>query len=208
MIENMRFRHAAAGLVLCWAAVVGCGSNGQDNENMVVSESSHSDEATSEEEMLMARNELIAVGEKAPDFTATDQNGREIRLGALLENHDVVLIFYPANNTPVCTNQLCAVRDDWSQFQEAGAMVLGINPASVEKHAGFSKKHSFPFPVLSDRDSRIAKAYGTSGMLFNQRSVYVIRKDGTVALSDRGVVSHDRIFNALAQQTAATGVEG
>jgi peroxiredoxin Q/BCP len=148
---------------------------------------------------LVPRDELIPPGQSAPDFTAQDQSGNLVRLSNLLETQSVVLVFYPANNTPVCTKQLCAVRDDWSKFQEKGATVLGINPASVAKHARFADKHDFPFPVLSDEDSQISKAYGAGGTLFIQRSVYVIDRDGKVALADRGVVSHDRILAALGE---------
>jgi peroxiredoxin Q/BCP len=146
---------------------------------------------------LVPRDDLIPVGAPAPDFTARDQEGTPVALSELLKTHQVVLIFYPADNTPVCTKQLCAVRDDWSKFQEKGATVLGINPAGVSKHAQFAKKHSFPFPVLSDEDSRIAKAYGAGGTIFVQRTVYVLGRNGKVALADRGVVSHDRILAAL-----------
>jgi peroxiredoxin Q/BCP len=146
---------------------------------------------------LVPRDDLLPVGDPAPDFEARDQQGRGVRLSEILNTHHVVLIFYPADNTPVCTKQLCAVRDDWSKFQERGATVLGVNPAGVSKHARFADKHKFPFPVLSDEDSRIAEAYGAAGLLFIQRTVYVIGRDGRVLLADRGVVSHDRILAAL-----------
>jgi peroxiredoxin Q/BCP len=155
------------------------------------------------ESQLVPRDDLIPLGNDAPDFTAKDQDGNVVTLSKLLETRSVVLVFYPADNTPTCTKQLCAVRDDWSKFQDKGATVLGINPASVSKHARFAQKHDFPFPVLSDEDSRIAKAYGASGTLFIQRSVYVIDRDGKVRLADRGVVSHDRIFAALDESRAS-----
>jgi len=143
------------------------------------------------------RSELIPVGEAAPDFEATDHQGQRIRLGELLENGHVVLVFYPKNNTPVCTQQLCALRDDWSKFQERKVAVLGVNPADKDSHAAFASKHSFPFPVLVDQDSRIAAAYGAGGILFTKRTVYVINRDGKVVLAERGVVPHDRIFAVL-----------
>jgi peroxiredoxin Q/BCP len=152
---------------------------------------------------LVARDDLIPVGEPAPDFAGQNQRGDWLTLSELLKTRSVVLIFYPANNTPVCTKQLCAVRDDWSKFQEKGATVLGINPASVSKHARFAEKHEFPFPVICDADSLIAKAYGAAGTLFVQRSVYVIGRDGKVLLADRGVVSHERILAALGGPSGA-----
>src|SRR5690606_26303019 len=97
----------------------------------------------------------------------------------------------------VCTRQLCAVRDDWSRFEQRNGVVLGINPAGVEKHARFAGRHAFPFPVLSDQGSRIAKAYGAAGWLMVRRTVYAIRQDGRVAFAERGVVPHERILAAL-----------
>jgi peroxiredoxin Q/BCP len=174
-------------------AASGCGSNSKDKGRAGDNQSSTSRPAAE----LTPRDDLIPVGQPAPDFTANDDQGRSLTLSELLKAQSVVLIFYPANNTPTCTKQLCAVRDDWSKFQQKGATVLGINPASVSKHARFAEKHSFPFPVLSDEGARIAEAYGAGGTLFTKRSVYVIGKDGRVALADRGVVSHDRILAAL-----------
>jgi peroxiredoxin Q/BCP len=153
--------------------------------------------STSSAPALPERSGLIPVGEVAPDFEATDHQGRNVRLGELLKGGRVVLVFYPKDNTPVCTQQLCALRDDWSKFQERKVSVLGINPAGKDSHAAFASKHGFPFPVLVDQDSRIAAAYGAGGMLFTKRTVYVIDRDGKVLLAEGGVVPHDRIFAAL-----------
>jgi len=122
------------------------------------------------------------------------------QLRELLKAKNVVLIFYPADFTPGCTKQLCAVRDDWSAFEDRNAIVLGVNPADPARHAEFAAEHRFPFPVLSDPLARIAAAYGARRPGNSEhpiRTVYVIRRDGRVALSERGMVSHDRIFAAL-----------
>jgi peroxiredoxin Q/BCP len=153
--------------------------------------------STSSAPALPERSDLIPVGEAAPDFEATDQQGQQVRLSELLKVGRVVLVFYPKDNTPVCTQQLCALRDDWSKFQERKVAVLGINPADKDSHAAFASKHGFPFPVVVDQDSRIAAAYGAGGMLFTKRTVYVIDRDGKILLAERGVVPHDRIFAAL-----------
>lgn len=173
--------------------VIGCGSG---NSGLPRKESA-TVTTTSSAPALPERSELIPVGDVAPDFEATDHQGRSVRLGELLKGGRVVLVFYPKDNTPVCTQQLCALRDDWSKFQERQVSVLGINPAGKDSHAAFASKHSFPFPVLVDQDSRIAAAYGAGGMLFTKRTVYVIDRDGKVLLAERGVVPHDRIFAAL-----------
>lgn len=171
----------------------GCGSRDTRSPN----KESDTVPSTSSAPALPERSDLIPVGDVAPDFEATDHQGRNVRLGELLKSRRVVLVFYPKDNTAVCTQQLCALRDDWSKFQERKVVVLGINPADKDSHAAFASKHSFPFPVLVDQDSRIAAAYGAGGMLFTKRTVYVIDRDRKVLLAERGVVSHDRIFAAL-----------
>jgi peroxiredoxin Q/BCP len=143
---------------------------------------------------------LIPIGKAAPDFEATDHQGQQVRLSELLAQGRVVLVFYPKDNTPVCTKQLCALRDDWSKFRKRQVAVLGINPAEKDVHAAFAAKHGFPFPVLVDQDSRIASAYGAGGLVFTKRTVYVIDRDGRVLLAERGVVPHDRIFGVLDRQ--------
>jgi peroxiredoxin Q/BCP len=146
---------------------------------------------------LVSRSDLIPVGEMAADFEATDHQGQQVRLGELLKAGRVVLVFYPKDDTPVCTQQLCAFRDDWSKFQERKVAVLGINPAGKGSHATFAAKHGFPFPIVADQGSRIAAAYGAGGVLFTQRTVYVIDQNAKVLLAERGVVPHERIFAVL-----------
>lgn len=143
------------------------------------------------------RRGLIAPGRPAPDFAADDHLGRRVRLGDLLKAGPVLLVFYPMDGTPVCTRQLCALRDDWKNFQDRGTFVLGINPGRGRSHAAFASQHGFPFPVLVDTGSRIAAAYGASGLLVPKRTVYLVGRDGRVLLAERGVVPHERIFAAM-----------
>ena len=146
---------------------------------------------------LSPRSDLVPVGQQAPDFQASDQSGGQLRLGELLEKNDVVLIFYPGDFTPGCTKQLCAVRDDWSRFEKDGIAVLGVNPADAAQHTRFVGEYRFPFRLVVDEGSKIAAAYGAAGALHTQRTVYAIRRDGKVALAERGFVDHDTIFAAL-----------
>ena len=187
--------------ICCWlmitslasALFMGCGSGNAGapkKERSAVS-------TTSSAPALAERSDLIPVGQAVPDFEATDHQGQQVRLSELLKVGRVVLVFYPKDNTPVCTKQLCALRDDWSKFQERKVAVLGINPADKDSHAAFASKHSFPFPVVVDQNSRIAAAFGAGGMLFTKRTVYVIDRDRKVLLAEGGVVPHDRIFAAL-----------
>lgn len=188
--DNRRYSLVAT---LLLALVAGCGSRDSRSSG----KETDAVPSTSSTTALPKRSGLIPVGGLAPDFEATDHQGRSVRLGELLKSGRVVLVFYPKDNTPVCTQQLCALRDDWSKFQERNVAVLGINPAGKDSHAAFASKHGFPFPVLADQDSRIAAAYGAGGLLFTKRTVYVIDRDGKVLLGERGVVPHDRIFAVL-----------
>lgn len=148
----------------------------------------------------VARDGLIPVGDLAPDFAGVDHTGVTRRLSDLLQVKNVVLVFYPADFTPGCTKQLCAVRDDWSEFERRNAIVLGVNPAEPRRHADFAAEYRFPFPVISDPNAHIAAAYGARQPDKPEhplRTVYVIAQDGRVTLSERGMVPHERIFAAL-----------
>lgn len=145
------------------------------------------------------RDGLIPVGQPAPDFEAKDQDGNTLILSDLLKKQNVVLIFYPADFTPGCTKQLCTVRDEWSEFQKRKTIVLGVNPATVQRHKEFADHHKFQFPVINDAGAHISAGYGAKGKNPDhpERTVYVIRKDGKVAFAERGMVSHDKIYAAL-----------
>lgn len=137
---------------------------------------------------MASRSSLVSPGEMAPDFTATTHAGAVVHLAGLRGKQRVVLVFYPGDDTPVCTRQLCELRDDWSALQSADTIVFGVNPASEAKHAQFAAKYRLPFPLLADVGSRIAAAYGCSALfgLLIRRTVYVIDKRGRVIFSQRG----------------------
>ena len=123
-------------------------------------------------------------GEQAPDFTLKDGDGNQWSL----KDHrgkTVVLLFYPGDNTPVCTAQLCSVRDHWSEYQATGAEVVGISTDTVESHQGFAEKHSLPLRLLSDPDLKVSEAYDMKSWLPGRsaRGVVVIDKEGKVAYS-------------------------
>jgi len=128
------------------------------------------------------------VGSVAPDFTGIIGNHKVVHLSELLKTDRVVLVFYPGDGTAVCTSQLCALRDSISELGALHCVVLGINPASEAKHAQFARDYRFPFHLVSDTGSQIAIAYGCSGLLgINRRTVYIINRDRTVMLAERGV---------------------
>jgi peroxiredoxin Q/BCP len=131
---------------------------------------------------LMPANPPATVGDPAPDFTLADTNGAPVALSALWADKPVLLVFYPGDDTPVCTAQLCEYRDRWTDFTAAGVAVLGINPAEVARHAGFATKHRLPFPVLADAGGACCAAYGATGWFGGTRRVVVlIARGGRVA---------------------------
>jgi peroxiredoxin Q/BCP len=120
------------------------------------------------------------VGEHAPDFTLSSTQG-EISLRERLHNGPVLLVFYPGDNTPVCTKQLCDYRDNLDVFRDLGVQVLAINPQSATSHAGFAEKHRFPFPLLSDPDKTVCRQYGALGLFgMAKRALVLVGRDGMI----------------------------
>jgi thioredoxin-dependent peroxiredoxin len=101
-------------------------------------------------------------GDPAPEFTATTNGGSQVALTDL-KGHPVILFFYPKDDTPGCTKEACAFRDEYAEFRKHGAIVLGVSVDPVQSHDRFVKKFSLPFPLLSDEDHRIVEAYGVWG---------------------------------------------
>ncbi|HEX8149334.1 MAG TPA: peroxiredoxin [Pyrinomonadaceae bacterium] len=118
---------------------------------------------------------------QAPDFTLKDGEGNDWRLSEQ-RGRVVVLLFYPGDETPVCTRQMCSVRDNWEQYRETGAEVVGISTDSVESHKKFAEHHSLPLRLLSDPDRRVAELYGAKSWLPGRaaRAVVVIDAEGRV----------------------------
>jgi peroxiredoxin Q/BCP len=129
----------------------------------------------------------ITVGDQAPEFTLPGTGERSYSLSQY-RGQPVVLVFYPGDNTPVCTKQLNSYTADIGQFEGVGAQVLAISPQSVESHEGFAAKHSFKFPLLADTDKKVAALYGTLGPLgYPRRSVFVVDADGVVRYAHRAI---------------------
>lgn len=129
---------------------------------------------------------MIEVGEPAPGFTLPDQDGEPVSLEEL-RGRPVVLYFYPADDTPGCTTQACGVRDHWQEFEEAGAVVLGISPDDVASHAAFREKYALPQTLLADPDHDVMETYGAWGekVLYGKRTIGVIRSTVLVAPDGR-----------------------
>ena len=124
----------------------------------------------------------LAVGDLAPHFSLKSQTGEFLDLKDLIGRKEVVLYFYPKDNTPGCTAEARAFRDEYEVFKEMGAEVIGVSSDSVESHGGFSQKCNLPFAILSDEGGKVRKLYGvpsTLGLLPG-RVTYIIDLDGRV----------------------------
>jgi peroxiredoxin Q/BCP len=129
----------------------------------------------------------ISVGDPAPTFTLPATGGGEASLSDYL-GKPLVLVFYPGDDTPVCTKQLNSYNDDLSQFEALNAQVVAISAQSVESHEKFADKHGFKFPLLADTDKSVAASYGTLGPLgFPRRSVFIVDGDGIVRYVHRAI---------------------
>jgi peroxiredoxin Q/BCP len=110
---------------------------------------------------------LLALGDKAPDFKTTDQDGNPVSLKDFA-GKKVVLYFYPKDDTPGCTKEACAFRDGFADYRKRGIEVLGVSADDEESHQKFTKKFSLPFRLLADTERKIVKDYGA----FGEKSLY------------------------------------
>jgi len=151
---------------------------------------------------------VISEGDRAPDFTLTSDRGEQITLSSL-RGRPVVLYFYPRDDTPGCTAQACGIRDVYGELERAGAVVLGVSPDDVPRHARFKAKYGLPFTLLADPEHEVAERYGVwgekrfRGRTFTgvKRTTFLIAPDGTVArvLRDVKPATHaDDVLQALA----------
>jgi peroxiredoxin Q/BCP len=123
----------------------------------------------------------VQMGDLAPDFTLPDQSGALVSLGKFLGKKQIVLYFYPRDNTAVCTAEACAFRDSYKVFKHIGAEVIGISSDSIESHQRFAKEHQLPFFLLSDVGSVIRNRYGVpTAFGLPGRVTYVIDRQGIV----------------------------
>ena len=136
----------------------------------------------------------LPVGAVAPDFSLPDQDGNTVRLSDL-RGRNVVLVFYPGDDTPGCTKQLCAFRDKWADAKAKKVAVFGVNPWSAEGKARFRSKFSFPFPLLVDKGQRVGKLYHTTALIV-LRTVYLVGPDGIIRGAQRGMPDPDVVLAA------------
>lgn len=129
----------------------------------------------------------IGVGDSVPDFTLSATGGTQVSLSDY-RGKPVVLVFYPGDDTPVCTKQLNSYNNELAQFESLDAQVLGISAQSVDSHDRFAGKHGFRFPLLADTDKKVAGLFGTLGPIgFPRRSVFIVDGDGVVRYAHRAI---------------------
>jgi peroxiredoxin Q/BCP len=159
-------------------------------------------------------NSRIQVGDRIPDFALPDQHGTVVSAASLLGHGPVVLFFYPRDETPGCTAEACAFRDQYEVFRAAGAQLVGISSDAPERHQRFASRHQLPFVLLSDRGGELRKRFGVprSLGLLPGRVTYVLDREGVVQHvfeSQFAAVKHVeealRVVRALHHQEAATG---
>ncbi|RAR46635.1 peroxiredoxin [Flavobacterium lacus] len=127
----------------------------------------------------------LKVGDKVPDFTAKDSKGVAFDSSTVIGLKPTVIYFYPKDDTPGCTTQACSFRDQYQDFKELGAEVIGVSGDSVASHQKFAQKHQLPFILLSDHDKKLRNLFGVPTALFGLipgRVTYVIDEKGIIRL--------------------------
>jgi peroxiredoxin Q/BCP len=145
---------------------------------------------------------VLNVGDTAPEFTAQDSDGGLWSLTAALGRGDVVVYFYPADFTPVCTREACAFRDNFADLSQVNVQIVGVSPQSAASHARFRKQYQLPFPLLCDENKAVIRAFGVDGPLgFGVRRVtYLIGADRRIVnrvVSDFFVGSHTELIKQV-----------
>jgi thioredoxin-dependent peroxiredoxin len=137
--------------------------------------------------------EKVEVGSTVPQFTLPDQNGTQFSINSVIGKKNLVIYFYPKDDTPGCTKEACAFRDQFEVFNDANAMIIGISGQSVESHKQFAEKYHLTFTLLSDEGDKVRKLFGVPSSLgmIPGRVTYVVDKSGKVVY----------VFNSQTQAT-------
>ncbi|NTU53987.1 MAG: thioredoxin-dependent thiol peroxidase [Chlorobiaceae bacterium] len=147
--------------------------------------------------------ELLQGGQKAPEFTAKDQDGKEISLHEYL-GRKVILYFYPKDDTPGCTREACAFRDNLPNFTSRDAVVLGVSIDGEKAHRKFADKHELPFRLLVDEEKKIVGAYGVWGMKKFMGREYMGTNRVTYLIDEQGTI--EKVWPKVKPETHATEV--
>ena len=146
---------------------------------------------------------LLKAGEKAPEFTAKDQDGNEISLRDYL-GKKVVLYFYPKDDTPGCTKEACAFRDNFPNFKKIDAVVLGVSVDGQKAHRKFADKFELPFTLLVDDEKKIVEAYGVWGLKKFMGKEYMGTNRVTYLIDEQGVI--EKVWPKVKPETHAAEV--
>lgn len=122
---------------------------------------------------------MLKAGIEAPEFSLQDQDGK-LRSLAEFRGNWVLLYFYPKDETPGCTEEACAIRDAWTNFQDAGITVLGVSHDTVESHKSFADNHRLPFLLLADPKKEVIKLYKSEAGFLTRRTSYLIDPQGKI----------------------------
>ncbi|CAM4050695.1 peroxiredoxin Q/BCP [Pedobacter westerhofensis] len=144
----------------------------------------------------VAAQETLKKGDKAPNFTLKDQDGNDFQLADHIGKQKVVIFFYPKDESAVCTKEACAFRDAYAKYNDANALVVGINGGTVESHKAFQSKEHLPFQLLSDPGNQVLGMFGVKEQAFGEmkltgRETFVIGKDGKIVYSFRDFMKGD-----------------
>jgi peroxiredoxin Q/BCP len=148
---------------------------------------------------------VVEEGQEAPDFELTSDSGDRVRLSQF-RGRPVVLYFYPKDDTPGCTTQACGIRDSYDEFEQLGAIVLGVSPDDESSHVKFKQKHGLPFTLLADPDHEVSEQYGVWGersfggnkYMGVERSTFLIDEEGRIAKVMRRVKPDSHVEKVLA----------
>jgi peroxiredoxin Q/BCP len=148
--------------------------------------------------LLPISAEMLEIGKPAPLFTLKSADGNEISLASYKNKKMVVLVFYPGDNTPICTKQLCELRDSYEKLRAIDVEVLGINAGDSASHERFASKNGYQFPLLVDEDKIVAKEYGQTVAIWGvKRAVFVVDKNGKIIFSQQGKPPVEDIISAI-----------
>ncbi len=125
------------------------------------------------------KEDMLGIGSKAPDFELPDQDGNLHKLSSYL-GKKILIYFYPKDNTPGCTVEACALRDNFNELKQKNLEIFGVSADTVQSHKKFAQEHGLPFTLLADPQKEVIKLYGANGKLFVSRISYLLDEEGKV----------------------------
>jgi peroxiredoxin Q/BCP len=151
---------------------------------------------------------VLKKGDRAPGFSLPDESGQQVTLASLLAQGPLILYFYPADFTPICTAEACSIRDMHDEILDVDMQVVGVSPQSSSSHTKFKDKFNLPFPLLFDDSKRVIRAYGADGMLGMgvRRATFLVDEAGQIenlVVSDLFVSSHVKFIKQVIAGRAA-----